>query len=90
MAITYLENGDVYDAYQMTHPEKGIFKFGSALVMNREQYETMTPEEIQKIKEERYYDWYNQLIAASSIAVDNSVIESDYVVIDESANTEII
>ena len=85
MAITYLENGDVYDEYQMTHPEKGIFKFGSALVMNREQYEALTPEEIQKIKEERYYDWYNQLMAASDIAVDNS-----NVVIDESANTEII
>jgi len=90
MAITYLENGDVYDEYQMVHPEKGIFPFGCALVMNREQYEALTPEEIQKIKEDRYYSWYNQLMAASSIVADNSVIESDYVVIDESANTEVI
>jgi hypothetical protein len=91
MSISYLENGYVYDEFQMSHPENGSYPFGCAIVMPREQYEALTPEEIQKIKEDRYYKWYDQLMAASSITtVDNSIIEGDYVVIEESANTEII
>ena len=54
MAITILENGWVSDSFQMG---KEPLIYGDALVMPAEEYNMLTEEQIQTLKNERYQNW---------------------------------
>jgi hypothetical protein len=73
MAITYLDNGDISDSFELAQPN-GSFKFSCSIIMNREKYETLTEEQIQQMKQVRYDNWYSHVTAASAIIADDTAI----------------
>lgn len=58
MAITILENGWVSDSFQMG---KEPLIYGDAIVMPKEDYDLLTQEEIQTMKQQRYDNWIHMI-----------------------------
>lgn len=54
MEITTLENGYISISFEMS---RGIYVYRDAIVVPPWQYETMTPEEIESTKTERFENW---------------------------------
>ena len=62
MAITQLDNGMVSDAFEIT---KDGLTFKDALVMPQDQYDALTAEEIEALKQQRFDNWYALVTAVS-------------------------
>ena len=62
MAITQLDNGMVSDAFEIT---KDGLTFKDALVMPQDQYNALTAEEIEALKQQRFDNWYALVTAVS-------------------------
>jgi len=54
MAFTILENGMVSDAFEMG---EAPMLYRDALVMRQSDYDALSPEEIQAMKQARYDNW---------------------------------
>lgn len=55
MALTELPDGYVSDSFEIT--ENG-YTLCDAIVMPKDQYDALTPEEIQAMKQQRFDNWY--------------------------------
>jgi len=55
MAIVYLDDGRLADQFLIGEPP---YVLSDALVMRPEDYEKLTPEEIQAMKQARFDNWY--------------------------------
>lgn len=58
MAVIILENGWISDSFQMGEAPQ---IYVDALCMPPEQYNSLTPQEIENIKKERYENWLLQI-----------------------------
>lgn len=67
MAIEIMEDGWIRDAFEIGNPPL-VFK--DALIMRSEEYESLTPEEIQARKQARYDNWYAIITAPPEPAID--------------------
>jgi hypothetical protein len=65
MAITNF----ISDNFEMSQSD-GSFRFTSSIFMPADEYNALTPDQIQQIKQERYDNWYSHIIAASQIVDD--------------------
>lgn len=62
MAVTVLENGWISDSFQMGSDP---YFFSDAIVLPPDQYNALTPDQIQSMKQQRYDNWYAIVTAPS-------------------------
>lgn len=62
MAIIELENGMVSDTFEIT---KDGLTFKDALVMPQDEYDALTAEQIEAMKQQRFDNWYALVTAVS-------------------------
>lgn len=62
MALAQLPNGYISDAFEIT---KDGMTFKDALVMPQDQYDALTAEEIEAMKQQRFDNWYALVTAVS-------------------------
>ena len=69
MSITQLDNGMISDSFEIT---KDGLTLKDALVMPQEQYDALSAEEIQAMKQQRFDNWYALVTAVSEAPVEES------------------
>ena len=67
MSIIQLDNGMVSDSFEIT---KDGLTFKDALVMPQDQYDALTAEQIEAMKQQRFDNWYALVTAVSEEPVE--------------------
>ena len=67
MSIIQLPNGYISDAFEIT---KDGLTFKDALVMPQDQYDSLTAEQIEAMKHQRFDNWYALVTAVSEAPVE--------------------
>jgi hypothetical protein len=63
MSINVLENGWIQDSFELTHDVYGVYR--DALVMDPEEYNALTEEQIAAMKQQRLDNWVAVITAPS-------------------------
>lgn len=64
MSINVLENGWVQDSFELTHDVYGVYR--DALVMDPEEYNALTEEQIAAMKQQRFDNWVSHIDESSN------------------------